>query len=111
VIENNWGPNFVWMSGCRDTAINNSWSNNMYACKVVPGKTLGPHDRISECCDSACSGWRNNASVCPLDRLNLEGGVTTGTTNYTGEKIPAAAREIAAAAGPRSHGLLSAVLF
>ena len=46
-------------------------------------------------------GWRNNASVCPLDRLNLEGGVGAGTTNYTGRAMPAAAKEIAAAAGPR----------
>ena len=51
--------------------------------------------------DRADRGWRNNASVCPLDRVNLEGGVGAGTTNYTGRAMPAAAKEIAAAAGPR----------
>ena len=101
VIENNGGPNFVWMSGCRDTAINNSWSNNAYSCKIVRGKSLGPHGRTSECCDSACSGWRNNASVCPLDRADLDGRVGVGTTNYTAAAMPAAVREVAAAAGPR----------
>ena len=55
VVENNGGPNFVWMSGCRDTAINNSWSSNFYSCKSVSGKVLGPHGRTSECCDSECS--------------------------------------------------------
>lgn len=101
VIENNGGPNFVWMSGCRDSTINNSWSNNSYSCKIVRGKTLGTHGHVSECCDSACSGWRNNASICPLDRADLDGGRGAGTTNYTGEAMPAAARAVAAAAGPR----------
>jgi len=68
---------------------------------IKPGHALGPHGRISECCDSGCSGWRNNDTVCPLDRLNLDGGVTKGTTNYTGQTMPAAAKEIAVAAGPR----------
>ena len=93
------------MSGCRDTAINNSWSNNLYSCKIAPGKVLGPHGRISECCDSGCSGWRNNDTVCPLNRLNLNGGVTTGTTNYTGQAMPPNAKEIVAAAGPRPRVL------
>ena len=101
VIENNSGPNFVWVSGCRDTTINNSWSDNAYSCKIIPGQSLGPHGRISACCDSTCSGWRNNASICPLDRADLDGGRGAGTTNYTGEAMPAAARAVAAAAGPR----------
>ena len=90
VIENNAGPNFVWMSGCRDGTIN-SWSDNAYSCRIQHGKSLGPHGRVSECCDSACSGWRNNASECPLPR----------TVNFTGADMPASAHEVAAAAGPR----------
>eukprot|EP01043_Picozoa_sp_COSAG02_P009889 COSAG02_NODE_341_length_24173_cov_28.504777_8_plen_616_part_00 len=101
VIENNAGPNFVWMSGCREASINNSWSDNSYSCTVVHGKTLGPHGRISECCDSGCSGWRNNDTICPLNRSDLNGHFTSGTTNYTGQTMPAAAKATAAAAGPR----------
>ena len=94
VIENNSGPNFVWVSGCRDTTINNSWSDNAYSCKIIPGQSLGPHGRLSECCDSACSGWRNNDTICPLP----------GTFNYTGAAMPIATKAIAIAAGPRPYG-------
>ena len=49
VIENNGGPNFVWMSGCRDTAINNSWSDNLdsyfYPSEHADGERRGL-DRI-----------------------------------------------------------------
>ena len=76
-------------------------SDNFYSCKIGHGRPLGPHGRTSECCDSGCSGWRNNASVCPLDRADLDGRIGVGTTNYTGEAMPAAAKVIAAAAGPR----------
>ena len=99
VIEDNAGPNFVWMSGCRDGTINNSWSDNAYSCRVTHGKSLGPHGRVSECCDSACPGWRNNASKCTLLR----------TVNYTGSVMPASAREVAAAAGPRPRPRLDGV--
>jgi hypothetical protein len=91
VIENNSGPNFVWMAGCRGLGINNSWSDNAYSCKIEPGRSLGPHGRVSECCDRACSGWRNNQTACPLP----------DTINYTGAAMPTAAKQIAAAAGPR----------
>lgn len=73
--------NNVWMKGCRDMGIvNNSYTDNFYAC------------RKSECCDDRCSVWRNNASIC-----------LPTYTNYTGAAMPAAARAIVAAAGPRSH--------